>query len=52
MKNETEVVLRLSSSKIGNSEDETDFPDELLLTNRQVTNLCKTFASNSSTDIK
>ena len=52
MKNETEVVFRLSSNKVGNSEDETDFPHELLLTNRQVTNLCKTFASNSSTDIK
>ena len=28
------------------------FPHELLLTNRQVGNLCEAFANNSSTDIK
>ena len=37
---------------ISNSDDETNFPQELLLTNRQVANLRKTFANNSSTDIK
>ena len=47
----TEVVLRLSSNMIGNSNDETNFPHELLLTNRQVTNLHKAFANNSPTDI-
>ena len=47
-KNETNVVLRLSSNMIGNS----DFPHELLLTNRQVANLRKTFAKYTSTDIK
>ena len=52
IKNETEVVLRLSSNMIGNSDDETNFPHELLLTNRQVANLLKAFANNSSTDIK
>ena len=36
IKNETNVVLRLSSNMIGNSDDETNFPDELLLTNRQI----------------
>ena len=51
-KNKTEVVLRLSSDIIGNSHDETNFPHKLLLTNRQVANLCKVFAKNSSTDIK
>ena len=35
-----------------NSDDKTNFPHELLLTNKQVTNLCKTFTDNSSTDIK
>ena len=50
MKNETEVVLRLSSSMIG--DNETNFPHILLLTNRQVTNLCKAFTNISSTDIK
>ena len=37
---------------ISNSDDETNFPQELLLTNRQVANLRKTFANNLSTDIK
>ena len=50
IKNETEVVLRLSSNMIG--DNEADFPHQLLLTNRQVSNLRKAFASNSSTDIK
>ena len=52
IKNETEVVLRLSSDMIGNSDDETSFLHELLLTNQQVANLRKSFANNSSTDIK
>ena len=51
IKNETDVVLRISSSMIGNSDDNTNFPHELLLTNRQVANLCKAFAKNTSTDI-
>ena len=37
---------------IGNSDDKTNFPNELLLTNRPVANLRKAFANNSSTDIK
>ena len=37
---------------IGNSSDNTNFPHELLLTNRQVANLRKAFAKNTSTDIK
>ena len=49
-KNETEVVLRLSSNMIG--DDETNFSHKLLLTNRQVANLCKAFANHLSTDIK
>ena len=36
IKNETEVALRLSPSMIGGSNDETNFPLELLLTDRQV----------------
>ena len=52
MKNETEVVLRSSSNMIGNGYNKTNFPGELLLTNRQVANLCKVFVNNSSTDIK
>ena len=52
MKNETEVVLRLSSNMIGNGYNKTNFPGELLLTNRQVASICKAFVNNSSTDIK
>ena len=51
LKNETDFVLRLSSNMIGNSDDNTNFPHELLLTNRQVANLPKAFAKNTSTDI-
>ena len=50
IKNETEVVLRLSSNMIGNNE--TNFPHKLLLTDRQVSSLRKSFASHSSADIK
>ena len=52
IKNETDVVLRLSSNMIGNSDDNTNFPHKLLLTNRQVSSLLKAFAKNTSTDIK
>ena len=52
IKNETDVVLRLSSNMVGNSNDNTNFPHELLLTNRQVANIRKAFANHSSTDIK
>ena len=48
----TEVVWRLSSNMIGDSDDKITFPHELLLTNRQVANLRKVFASKSSIDIK
>ena len=50
IKNESEVVLRLSSDMIG--DNKTNFPHKLLLTNRQVTNLRKVFAKKSSADIK
>ena len=52
IKNETEVVLRLSSNMIGNSDDETNFSHKFLLTNRQVANLRKAFTNYLSTDIK
>ena len=45
IKNESEVVLRLLSNMIDNSDDETNFPHKLLLTNRQVANLCKALAN-------
>ena len=44
IKNQTEVVLRLPSNIIG--DNQTNFPHELLLTNRLVSNLCRDFASH------
>ena len=52
IKNETDVVLRISSNMVSNSNDNTNFPHELLLTNRQVANIGKAFANHSSVDIK
>ena len=50
IKGETEVVLRLSLSMMG--DNETNFPHKLLLTDRQVANVRKAFANHSSTVIK
>ena len=52
IKNENDVVLRISSNMVGNSNDNTNFPHELLLTNRQVENIRKAFANHLSRDIK
>ena len=52
IKNETDIVLRISSNMVGNSNDNINFPRELLLTNRQVANIRKAFANHSSTNIK
>ena len=52
IKNETDVVLRISSNMVSNSNDNTIFPHELLLANRQVANIRKAFANHSSIDIK
>ena len=37
---------------VSNSNDNTNFPHELLLTNRQVAEIRKAFANHSSIDIK
>ena len=52
IKNETHVVLRLSLNMIGYSDDETNFPHKLLLTNRQVADLRKASDNHTATDIK
>ena len=52
IKNEIEVVLRLSSNMIGESNDKANFPHELLLTDRQISSIRKAFSNNSSVDIK
>ena len=52
IKNENDVVIRLSPNMIGDSNDKGSFPHELLLTDRQVSSIRKAFANNSSADIK
>ena len=48
IKNENDVVIRLSLNMIGDSNDNGNFPHELLLTNKQVSSSRKAFANNSS----
>ena len=45
IKNGTEVTLNLSSNLTGSSNDETNFPYKLLLTNTQVSKIRKAFAN-------
>ena len=52
IKHATKVTLNLSSNLIGNYNDETNFPHELLLTNKQVSKIRKAFANHSSANIK
>ena len=52
IKNENDVVIRLSPNMIDDSNDKTNFSHELLLTDRQVSSIRKAFANNSSVDIK
>ena len=52
IKNETEVKLNLSSNLIWSSNDETNFPHKLLLTDTQVSKICKAFTNGSSANIK
>ena len=52
IKNENDVVIRLSPNMIGDSNDKGNFPHELLLTDRQVPSIRKAFSNNSSVDIK
>ena len=47
IKNGTEVTLNLSSNLIRNSNDETNSPHEILLTDTQVSKICKAFANGS-----
>ena len=52
IKNENGVVIGLSPSMTGDSNDKGNFPHELLLTDRHVSSIHKAFANNSSVDIK
>ena len=52
IKDGTEVTLNLSSNLIRNSNDETNFPNELVVTDIQVSKICKSFVNDSSPNIK
>ena len=52
VKNGTDVVLRLSSNMVGNSDDETNFPHKLLSTNGHTLSLRIAFNNHTSADIK
>ena len=43
----TKITLKLLSNVIQNTNDETNLSHQILLSNRQVLKLCKTFANNS-----
>ena len=44
--------MKISSNVVGDSNDENNFLHKLLLTNTQVSKLCKAFANGSSANIK
>ena len=52
IKNGNEVTLKLLSNIDGNSNNENNFPQKLLLTNTQVSKLLKAFEDGSSVNIK
>ena len=51
IKNGTEVILNLLLNSIGNSINETNIPHKMLLTNIQVSKICKAFVNGSSASI-
>ena len=46
------LKLNLSANLTGNSNDETNFPHNLLLTDAQTSKICKAFANGSSANLK
>ena len=52
IKNDTKVTLTTSSDVVVDSNVEDNFWHTLLLTNTQVSRLCKAFANNYSANIK
>ena len=52
LRNATEVALKLSLNMIGDSNDETNFSQKLILTDRQVSKLRKKFANDLLAYIK
>ena len=52
IKNGSKVTLSISSNLMGNSNDETNFPQKFLLSDTQVSKICKAFGNGSSVNIK
>ena len=52
IKNDAKVTLNLSPNVSASSNDETNFPHDLLLANTQVPKICKAFANALSANIK
>ena len=52
VKNGTEVTLKISSNVAGDSNNENNVLLKLILSNTQVSKLCKAFADGSSANIK
>ena len=46
------MILKLSSNMVGNSNNESNYPHKLLLTNRQILSLRKAFNNHTSADIE
>ena len=51
IKNDTQVTLNLPSNLVGNSSDESNFPHKLLLTNKQVLRIYKSFPNGFPANI-
>ena len=51
VKNRIEVTLSLSSKLVGNSNDETNFPYKLMLTDAHISKIQKAFANASTVNI-
>ena len=52
IKNGTQVTLKLSWNVAGDSNNDANFPQKLLLTNAEVWRLRKAFANNLSANLK
>ena len=52
IKYSTEVTLKISSNVIGDSNDEDNYPHELILPNKYVSKLRKAFPNNFSPNVK
>ena len=47
----TQVTLKLSSNAVGDSNDEVNFPHNLMLTHTQISSIPKALENNSSANI-